>query len=147
MTMKNRIEWSRGSFQRERNNHEQLSELLDTWDFVLSTHEFPGTMSRRYRIDYVVPKQIGGTEDAQILGRDVILSPTTIRGRRYLFYMEVADLDVKETYLYFFNRIEDYLSGRFGIWSTRKFTLDPEKDTLITAGIFVGRRHWLSWTG
>ena len=130
MTMKNRIEWRRGSFQRERNNHEQLSELLGTWDFVLGAYKFPGTMSRQYKID-----------------RDVMLSPTTIRGRRYLFYMEAADLDVKETYVYFFNRIEDYISGRFGIWSTRKFTLDPEKDILITAGIFVGQRHRRSWTG
>lgn len=145
--MKNRIEWRRGSFQRERNNHEQLSELLGTWDFVLGSSEFPHTIGFQYVLKEVRGSVILGHGRAAHRKFNVKLSPQTVGGRQYLFCMDVRESDVKEAYIYFFNRIENYISGRFSIWSTQGLLFDPEVDTLITSGIFVGCRHWLSWTG
>ena len=122
-----------------------MGELIDTWDFVLGAAEFPHTVGFQYKMREVRGSIILGHDRADHQKFNVVLSPETIGGREYLFHMKV--MKTKETYCYFFNHIEDRISGRFGIWSTRGLILDPEVDILITAGIFVGRRHWLSWAG
>ena len=115
-----------------------LGELIGPWDFVLGASEFPHTIGYQYVLKEVRGSVILGHDKANHQKFNVALSPTTVGGREYLFSMKV--IKTEETYVYFFNQIGDRISGRFGIWLPQGLLLDPEKDTLITVGCFVGHR-------
>ena len=122
-----------------KNAEALLRELIGPWDFVLGS-KFSNTIGFRYTMKEVRGSVIFGHGRAEHRKFNVKLSPRTVGEDKYLFYMDVRESDVKEAYIYFFNQIGNRVSGRFGIWSTQGLLFDPGKDTLITAGIFVGHR-------
>ena len=74
---------------------------------------------------------------------NLMFSPMIVGGNEYLFYMEIMEKKEKHftLWFYFFNQRADRISGVFTVWTARELVLNPDRDTLITDGSFMGFRQ------
>ena len=124
-----------------------MRRLVGTWDFVLDVSQYPDSTRHCY-----IMQGISDTgNDIVVFGHtkkdnipfNIILSPKTIDGNEYIFYLDITKKIEKDRYhfsSYFFNQRADRISGAFHVREGRDWLLSHMTPT-IASGHFMGFRR------
>ena len=124
---------------------ELLRRLVGTWDFVLDASQYPDSTRHRY-----IMQGIHDTgNDLVVFGHtkrdstpfNILLSPMTVDGKEYIFYLDMAKKIGEDRYhfsTYYFNQRMNRISGAFRVREGRDWTV---AFLTIASGHFMGFRH------